>query len=65
MKNKREQTLTKLADAAFEQAAQKVIELAEESGTPVILWEHETVTAVDPRKRRAAPTERIGHARKK
>jgi hypothetical protein len=46
-------TLTKLADAAFQQATQKVIERAEESGTPLIVWEHETVTEVDPRKTRA------------
>jgi hypothetical protein len=48
MKKKVDQTLTSLADAAFQQAAQKVIERAEESGTPVIVWEHEAVTKVKP-----------------
>jgi hypothetical protein len=50
MKKSTEQPLTKLADAAFEQAAQKVIERAEESGTPVIVWEDESVKEVEPRK---------------
>jgi hypothetical protein len=52
MKKKREQTLTNLADVAFQQAAQKVIERAEESGTPVIVWEHEAVRLLEPRKTR-------------
>ena len=50
MKKKPEQPLTKLADAAFEQAAQKVVERAKESGTPVIIWEDEEVKQVEPRK---------------
>ena len=33
-----DQTLTKLANAAFQRAARKVIERAEAAGTPVILW---------------------------
>ena len=37
MKKPTDLPLTKLADAAFHQAAQKVIERAEESGTPVIV----------------------------
>ena len=39
MKKVTEQPLTKLANAAFRQAARKVIQRAEESGTPVIVWE--------------------------
>ncbi len=50
MKKSTEQPLTKLADAAFEQAAKKVIERAEESGTPVIVWEDESVKEMEPRK---------------
>ena len=50
MKKSTEQRLTRLADAAFEQAAQKVIERAEESGTPVIVWEGESVREVEPRQ---------------
>lgn len=50
MKKSTEQPLTKLADAAFEQAAKKVIERAKESGTPVIVWEDESVKEVEPRK---------------
>jgi hypothetical protein len=60
-----EQTLTKLADAAFQQAAQKVIERAEQSGTPVIVWEHEAVTEVDPQKTHAARANRNGNATEK
>jgi hypothetical protein len=33
-------TLTEKADAAFRQAAAKVIERARQTGTPVILWEN-------------------------
>ena len=42
--------LTKLADAAFERAAQKVIERAVESGTPVVVWKEDAVKEVEPRK---------------
>ena len=65
MKKPTNQPLTKLADAAFEQAAQKIIERAEESGTPVIVWEDEAVTKVEPRKTRTARTKGNGHAAKK
>lgn len=44
--------LTKLADAAFQQASEKVIERAEDTGTPVIVWENEEVTRLEPRKTR-------------
>ena len=49
MKKITDQSLTKLADAAFEQAAQKVIERAQQSGTPVIVWEDEAVTNMEPK----------------
>jgi hypothetical protein len=39
MKKIPEQALTKLANAAFRQAAREVIRRAKESGTPVIVWE--------------------------
>lgn len=52
MKKTTDQSLTKLADAAFEQAAQKVIERAQQSGTPVIVWEDETVKEVEPQQGR-------------
>jgi hypothetical protein len=48
MKKPTNEELTKLADAAFEQAAQKVIERAEESGTPLIVCVDEEVKAVEP-----------------
>lgn len=48
MKKTTDQPLTKLADAAFVQAAQKVIERAQQSGTPVIVWEDEAVKEVEP-----------------
>ncbi len=43
-----DQSLTKLADAAFEQAARKVIERARQTGTPVIVWEDGAVKEVPP-----------------
>jgi hypothetical protein len=45
-----ERRLTELADAAFFAAANKVINRAIESGTPVILSENGKVKKVDPRK---------------
>lgn len=50
MKKTTEDPLTKLADAAFQQAAQKVIKRAIETGTPVIIWEDGEIKEVDPRK---------------
>ena len=41
-------TLTALADAAFRQAAAKVIRRAQQTGTPLIVWEHDRVRAVPP-----------------
>lgn len=48
MKKSNGQPLTKLADAAFEQAARKVIERARQSGTPVIVWEDDAVRELEP-----------------
>jgi NCAIR mutase (PurE)-related protein len=39
MKKTTEPSLTKLANAAFRQAARKVIQRAKETGTPIIVWE--------------------------
>jgi hypothetical protein len=52
MKKPPENRLTKLAEAAFRQAAQKVIKRAKESGTPVIIWEDGQVKRVEPRNTR-------------
>ena len=62
MKKKTDQPLTKLADAAFKKAARKVMELAETTGTPVIVWEEDDIKEVQPRKTRAARTKRNGRA---
>jgi hypothetical protein len=48
MKKRTEDELTRLADAAFKQAAEEVIERAEQTGTPVILCVNGEVKAVDP-----------------
>jgi len=50
MKKPTKHSMTRLADAAFEQAAAKVIERAKGSGTPVILWENHEVKEVEPQK---------------
>ncbi len=52
MKKAPENPLTKLADAAFRQAAQKVIKRAKECGTPVIIWDGGEVKRVEPRNTR-------------
>jgi ABC-type sugar transport system substrate-binding protein len=49
MRSPNDQSLTELANAAFEQAAKKVIQRAIETGTPVILWENDSVKKVDPK----------------
>jgi len=40
--------LTQLAEAAFEQAARKVVERAKQTGTPVIVWEDGQVKELPP-----------------
>jgi hypothetical protein len=64
MKKPTKPSLTKLADAAFQQAAQKVIQRAADSGTPVILWEDDEVKKVDPRTIRTPRTKRNKRAGK-
>lgn len=68
MKHNKDQ-LTKLADAAFEQAARKVIQRAIEFGTPVIVRVGQEVKALDPRALRngnkpARPSRTRGRRRK-
>jgi hypothetical protein len=48
MSNPNDQSLTELANAAFEQAAKKVIRRAIETGTPVILCEGDAVKKMAP-----------------
>jgi hypothetical protein len=49
MKKRVNEGLTKLADAAFQRVAQRVIKRAENSGTPVIVYMNDEVKAVEPR----------------
>jgi hypothetical protein len=49
MTNLKNQTLKELADAAFEQAAKKVVERAIQTNTPVVVCEDGIVKEVDPR----------------
>lgn len=44
--------MTELADAAFQQAAKKVIEKAIQTKTPVIVWEDGAVKKIDVSERR-------------
>lgn len=51
-------SLAEKADAAFQQAAIKVVERARQTGTPVIIWEDDDVREVAPQQleqRLAAP----------
>lgn len=58
----RSPTLTEKAEAAFQQAATRVIERARQTGTPVITWEGghiaqrsgDELDALQPRTRQAA-----------
>jgi len=42
----RDATLSAKAEAAFRQAAQKVIQLARQTGTPVVVWEEDHVAEI-------------------
>lgn len=52
MKKRPEQSLTKLADEAFRQAALTVIKRAQETGTPIIVWKNGRVTKLEPRQKK-------------
>jgi len=43
-----DQSLTEKADAAFRQAAAKVIRLARQTGTPIIVWDRGGIRAISP-----------------
>ena len=57
MKSK-DDTLTEKANAAFRQAAAKVIERARQTGTPVIVWEEGQVIARSCEELEQAPTKK-------
>lgn len=67
MKKRTEQGLTELANAAFKKAAEKVIEQAEKSGTPVIVYVNKEVKAVPPqllrKARKRARRSKVHHLR--
>ena len=49
MKKKRsEPSMAELANAAFMEAAESVIKLAEDTGTPVIIWKNGKIAKVKP-----------------
>jgi diaminopimelate decarboxylase len=54
----RDGTLTEKANAAFRQAAAKVIERARQTGTPVIVWEEGQVIERSCEELEQAPTKR-------
>jgi hypothetical protein len=43
-----DQSLTAKADAAFRQADAKVVRIARQTGTPIIVWERGGIRAIDP-----------------
>ena len=47
--------LTTLADAAFRQAAAKVVRRAKQTGTPLIVWERDGVRSIPPEERPEGP----------
>ena len=49
MKKPTDSAFTKLAEAAFRQAAKKVVKRAKEFGTPVVVWEDEQIKRLEPR----------------
>jgi hypothetical protein len=55
-------TLSTKAEAAFRQATKKVIQLARQTGTPVVVWQEDHVAeiSVDQLETSVAATEPIG-----
>ena len=53
--NTENDSLSEKADAAFQQAATKVIERAKQTGTPVVVWEEGKVKEVTPDEATAKP----------
>jgi len=47
-KNSQNESLSWKADAAFRQAAHKVIQRAKRTGTPVVIWEEGEIKEVPP-----------------
>jgi hypothetical protein len=47
-KTEDESTLAWKADAAFRQAAYKVIQRAKQTGTPVVIWENGEIKEIPP-----------------
>jgi hypothetical protein len=48
MPGQSDSTLSEKVDAAFRQAAVKVLRLARQTGTPVIIWDNGRVRAASP-----------------
>ena len=59
MTEKFEDSLVNLSNAAFEKATFKAIERAEQTGTPVIVWEKGQVTRLDPKTARSRMATRL------
>lgn len=64
MNKKRKQSLTKLADAAFLQAAYKAVAIARQTGTPVVVCEDGEIKKLDPRKTHLPPLKRRSRKKK-
>lgn len=54
-----------LADAAFEQAARKVVERARQTGTPVVVWEDDHVIELPPEQVAIGQPRKTPNTRKK
>lgn len=57
-----ESSLTRLADAAFRQAAAKVVLRASQSATPIILWDRDEIRSIPPEeaKSKMSPVPYVG-----
>jgi hypothetical protein len=62
MKEIRNRSFAQLIEAASRQMAEKVIERAKASGTPVIIWENGKVKEVDPNKWKKSRRNRFGNS---
>ena len=59
-------SITAKADAAFRQAATNVVQLARQTGTPIIIWDHDRdeIRAISPdeAQEQLAPRSAPGHS---
>jgi len=58
-KSEKDTPMVEKVDGAIRQAAEKVLERAKQTGTPVVIWEDEQIKEVPPEKMEMRITDRL------